>query len=66
MVCTGRQVTPIEVKSGRAADTLPGMQAFNAAFKPDRMLLIGTGNGIPLDEFLRTPVTQWTARPWQD
>ena len=42
---------------------LPGMQAFNATFKADRMLLIGTGNGIPLDEFLCTPVTQWTASP---
>ena len=63
VVRTGRYLTAIEVKSGRAADTLPGTQAFNAAFKPDRLLLVGGGNGIPIDEFLCTPVTHWTAGP---
>ena len=37
-----------------------GAHLANAAFKPDRMLLVG-GDGIPLDEFLCTPVTQWVA-----
>ena len=60
VVRIGHKVTAIEVKSGRSASALPGMQAFNAAFKPDRMLLVG-GNGIPLEEFLFTPVTQWVA-----
>ena len=60
VVRIGHKVTAIEVKSGRSASALPGMQAFNAAFKPDRMLLVG-GNGIPLEEFLFTPVTQWMA-----
>lgn len=60
VVRAGRATTAIEVKSGRAASALPGMQAFNAAFKPDRMLLVGS-NGIPLDEFLGSPVTQWIA-----
>ena len=60
VVRIGRKVTAIEVKSGRTANALPGMQAFHAAFKPDRMLLVG-GDGIPLEEFLCTPVTQWAA-----
>ena len=60
VVRIGHKVTAIEVKSGRSASALPGMQAFNAAFKPDRMLLVG-GNGIPLEEFLFTSVTQWVA-----
>jgi len=62
VVRADRQVTAIEVKSGRAANALPGMQAFNATFKPGRMLLVG-GNGIPLNEFLCAPVTQWTVAP---
>jgi len=60
VVRNARQVTAIEVKSGRAANSLPGMQAFNAAFKPDRMLLVGA-NGISVEEFLSTPVSQWIA-----
>lgn len=57
----GRQIIAIEVKSGRSPSALPGMQAFNAAFQPDRMLLVGA-SGIPVDEFLCTPVTQWIAK----
>ena len=54
----GRVVTTIEVKTGRARDTLPGLSAFAAAFKPKRQLLIG-GDGIALEAFLRSPVTHW-------
>jgi predicted AAA+ superfamily ATPase len=60
VVRRARRLTAIEVKSGRAAQSLPGMQAFSAAFKPDRMLLVG-GNGITIEEFLSTPVSQWIA-----
>ena len=55
VVRTGRKLIAIEVKSGRTRDVLPGMQAFNEAFKPDRLLLVG-GDGIAVDEFLRMPV----------
>lgn len=58
VVRAGRRVTAIEVKSGRATDTLPGMEAFAAAFKPQRKLLVG-GDGIPVDEFLSRPVAHW-------
>ena len=54
----GRIVTAIEVKTGRSRDTLPGLSAFVAAFKPKRQLLVG-GDGIAVEEFLRTPVTRW-------
>lgn len=58
VVRRGRAVTAIEVKSGRARDSLPGLSAFVAAFKPKRRLLVG-GDGIAVEEFLRSPVTHW-------
>ena len=51
-------MTAIEVKSGRVAETLPGMAAFAEAFKPERMLLVG-GEGIAVEEFLLKPVEHW-------
>ncbi len=58
VVRAGRRLTAIEVKSGRATDTLPGMAAFAGAFKPQRKLLVG-GDGIPVDEFLSRPAAHW-------
>lgn len=58
VVQAGRRLTAIEVKSGRARHALPGMQAFNAEFKPDRMILVG-GDGIPAEDFLCMPVLDW-------
>lgn len=58
IVKTGRALTAIEVKSGRAPLAHPGSAAFAAAFAPRRTLLVG-GDGIPLDEFLLKPVTHW-------
>jgi hypothetical protein len=54
----GRRVAAIEVKSGRGAESLPGMEAFAAAFRPQRKLLVG-GDGIPLEDFLSRPVEHW-------
>jgi predicted AAA+ superfamily ATPase len=54
----GRVVVAIEVKSGRAPSALPGLAAFGEAFKSRRSLLVG-GDGIPVDEFLAKPVTDW-------
>jgi hypothetical protein len=54
----GRTVVAIEVKSGRAPSALPGLAAFGEDFKPKRSLLVG-GDGIPVEEFLETPVTAW-------
>lgn len=60
VVRAGRRLTAIEVKSGRATDKLPGMEAFADAFKPQRKLLVGD-DGIPVDEFLTRPVTHWVS-----
>lgn len=54
----GRTVVALEVKSGRAPLAHSGLAAFSAAFKPARTLRVG-GDGIPLDEFLSRPVTDW-------
>jgi len=51
-------VVAIEEKGGRASVALPGLAAFSEAFKPKRSLLVG-GGGIPVDEFLSRPVTDW-------
>ncbi len=47
----GKQLTAIEVKSGRRRDGLPGMAAFEQAFGPARKRLVGDG-GTPLEAFL--------------
>jgi uncharacterized protein len=58
VVKTGRVITAIEVKSGRAPEAQAGLAAFAEAFKPRRTLLVG-GDGIPVDEFLLQPVEHW-------
>ena len=58
VVRTGRTVTAIEVKSGAAKASPPGMEAFAAAFKHARKLLVG-GDGIPVEDFLARPVEHW-------
>jgi predicted AAA+ superfamily ATPase len=58
VVKAGRQLTSIEVKSGRAPQAHPGTAAFIEAFKPQRTLLVG-GDGIALDDFLGKPVMHW-------
>jgi len=58
VVKAGRQLTAIEVKSGRAPQVHAGMAEFAAAFKPQRKFLIG-GDGVALDEFLARPVAHW-------
>jgi len=57
----GRVVVGLEVKSGRAPLAHSGLAAFNEAFKPKRTLLVG-GDGIPVEEFLSRPVTDWLHR----
>lgn len=47
----GRQLTAIEVKSGRRRDGLPGMTAFEKAHGPAGKLLVG-GDGTPLEAML--------------
>jgi uncharacterized protein len=54
----GKTSVAIEVKSGRRAESLPGMEAFARHFKPKRKLLVG-GQGIELAEFLTKPANYW-------
>lgn len=56
----GKELAAFEVKSGRTRTRLPGLTAFSGAFHPRRQLLIGQ-EGIPLEEFLTTPVQRWLA-----
>jgi hypothetical protein len=58
VVRAGGTLTAIEVKSARSRDVLPGMEAFAAAFRPRRKLLVG-GDGIALEAFLARPVEHW-------
>ena len=58
VVRAGRALVASEVKSGRTRNTAPGMEAFAAAFRPTRKLLVG-GDGIALEDFLARPVEHW-------
>jgi uncharacterized protein len=58
VVQRGQHLVGIEVKSGRRPEALPGMQAFAAANRPSRVMLIGTG-GMPVADFLLAPVSDW-------
>lgn len=58
VVRSGRTVVSIEVKSGRAPASLPGLGRFAEYFETTRSLLVG-GDGIPLEEFLLRPVGDW-------
>jgi predicted AAA+ superfamily ATPase len=55
---SGERIISLEVKSGRARSDYSGMDAFEKTFQPFRKLLVG-GQGIPLEEFLTTPISNW-------
>jgi len=55
---SGERIVSLEVKSGRARSDYSGMDAFAKIFQPFRKLLVG-GQGIPLEEFLATPISNW-------
>ena len=55
IVRAGRNITAIEVKSGRTGTAPSGMAAFSKAFRPTRKLLVG-GDGLTVEEFLSQPV----------
>lgn len=51
-----RRLLAIEVKSGRSRSSRRGLAAFEKAFRPHCMLIVGTV-GISLDDFLSRPVS---------
>jgi uncharacterized protein len=54
----GEDLTAIEVKSSKRRDALPGLAAFRNRYPNARPLLVGA-DGVPLDEFLLSPVADW-------
>jgi uncharacterized protein len=58
VVQDGRRLVAIEVKSGRRKAELSGLDAFGAAFAPQRSLLVG-GDGVDVGEFITRPVAWW-------
>lgn len=60
VVRAGRQLTAIEVKSGRARREYAGMTAFSDAFGAARKLLVG-GDGIDVEAFLSKPAMHWVS-----
>lgn len=61
VVRAGRRVTAIEVTIGRKRETLAGIDAFSAAFRPHRKLLVGR-DGIAVEEFLMRDVAHWAGK----
>lgn len=53
----GKGLAAIEVKSGRTAASLPGMEAFSKNFRAKKLVLVG-GGGIGVDEFLEMDFEQ--------
>jgi len=47
----GKELIAVEVKSGAAKTSLPGMEAFSKNYRAKKLLLVG-GGGIGVDEFL--------------
>lgn len=58
VLCRGKALIGIEVKSSREKTGLPGMVAFSREFTVKKKLLVG-GTGIPLEDFLLTPPEAW-------
>ena len=54
----GREVMPIEVKSGRAKGAPVGLARFRQSFGGGPGLVVGTG-GVPLEDFLSRPAGEW-------
>jgi len=56
----GGKVTAIEVESGKPRAGIPGIAAFQEAFKAHRLLLVGE-NGIGVEAFPSKPASHWLA-----
>lgn len=57
----GRAAVAFEVKSGSGRPRTPGLTKFTERFSPAAVHVIG-GGGVPLSEFLQTPVKEWFER----
>jgi predicted AAA+ superfamily ATPase len=61
VVRRGRRLLAVEVKSGPARGSISGLQAFLDRHAEARPLLVG-GDGVPVEEFLASPVETWFPR----
>jgi len=58
VLCKGKDLVAIEVKSGFRKTSLPGIEAFSKEFKVKKKLLVGA-DGIKIEEFVLTPPEKW-------
>lgn len=54
----GKQVTALEVKSGRKRAAVSGLAEFKKRYPSAKTMEVGSG-GVPLQQFLETPVARW-------
>lgn len=58
VVSAGKTLVAVEVNGSARSANMAGSAAFTKAFPKARTLLVG-GDGIPLKDFLESPVTDW-------
>lgn len=58
VLARGSRILAIEVKSGVRSERRPGLSKFGEIHPSARKVLVGA-DGIPLEEFLSTPVARW-------
>ena len=58
ILAKGDRLVAFEVKSNFKKTNLPGISAFSKEFLVKKKILIGS-DGIPIEEFLKTPVNYW-------
>jgi len=58
VICKGKSIIAIEVKSSRKKTNLPGIELFSKEFNVKKKLLVGE-NGIPIQEFLTVPIERF-------
>jgi uncharacterized protein len=59
VLSSATDVTALEVKSGRHVEAFRGLDRFRREHPGARTLIVGTGGGIPLEEFLAVPADTW-------
>jgi predicted AAA+ superfamily ATPase len=58
VIRAGKSLVAIEVKSGQRREVPAGLAHFAEMWRPTRTVVTGS-DGVPLDEFLATPVQHW-------
>lgn len=54
----GKFLTAIEVKSGPRKGKLSGLESFDKAFQPNKIVLLGQ-DGIAIEDFFKKPIEYW-------